>query len=109
MAYQRQRSQRYLAYVNFPFLELTPLPSCVCFFVTQTNRIGCEKLSASRRRTEHFQPAQAGCRSGLDPALIENFEDVFFYRGFAIAEDRCNLAVGFALSKPEQGFCDPRG
>src|SRR6266436_4245026 len=68
-----------------------------------------EKLSASRRRTEHFQAAQAGSGSGFDPELIENFENVFFYRGFAIAEDACNLAVGFALGKPEQGFGDTRG
>jgi len=58
------------------------------------------ELSVSRRRTEHFQSAQSGCAPSFDPELIENFEDVLFYRGFAIAQDSCDLAVGFALGKP---------
>src|ERR1700754_3394722 len=65
-----------------------------------------ERLFVSRRRTQHFQGSEGGCGSGLDPELIENVEDMFFHRGFAVGENHGNLAIGLTLSEPEQRFGD---
>ncbi len=62
----------------------------------------------SRGRTENFQSAQAGRGSRLDAKFKENFEDMFFHCGFAVPENGGDLAVGFALGKPEQSFGDTR-
>jgi hypothetical protein len=67
-----------------------------------------QELSSSRGRTEHFKGSQAGCGSSFDAELVEYFEDMLFYRRFGIAENDCDLAVGFALGKPQQCFGDTR-
>ena len=49
------------------------------------------ELSSCRLRAEHLKGAQAGCCPRFDAEL---FEDMFFHRGFAIAKNRCDLAIG---------------
>ena len=76
-----------------------------CFYlnsrqVTSISTV-CSRLSSSRGRTEHFKRAQAGCGSSLDAELFEDFEDMLFHRGFAIAKNRCDLTICLTLGKPQ--------
>jgi hypothetical protein len=67
-----------------------------------------ERLSVSRWRTEHFERA-GWLRFGFRRRAYRKFRGHVFYRGFAVAENGCDLAVGFALGKPQQCFRDTRG
>ena len=65
-------------------------------------------LSSSRERTEHFKRAQAGSCPRFNAELYEDFEDMLFHCGFAIAKNRCDLPICFTLGEPQQRFSDAR-
>jgi hypothetical protein len=44
-----------------------------------------------------LQRAQGGRGSDFDAELRENYKDAFFYDGFAVAANGCDLAVCLAL------------
>src|SRR6185436_18937827 len=61
-----------------------------------------------RRRTQDLQSAQSSSRPRFHAQLVEELEHMFFHGGLAVAHDRRDLSIGFALAKPEKRFPDAR-
>src|SRR5688572_4524829 len=60
------------------------------------------------RTAQNFQSAQRGGGARFDAEDFQNFQHVFFHRGFADAEDAGDLSIRLALGDPKQDFGDAR-
>src|SRR6267154_433871 len=63
---------------------------------------GLLRLNLSAARIKHFECADRGGPTRLNPELFEYFLHVLFHGGLGDAKNRRDVRVGLALGEPEQ-------